>query len=455
VLAGVDLKTTLVLVVTPAAPRTLEQLGVAAIAGPGVKPGLARSPTTRRAGYVTLPDVAPTVLDAVGRSAPDKMTGTAMTSAGGTRPSLATAKRLARDNDRTVFRDKATGPVSVVFVVFQVLVYIAAAIALGWAGSRRARAAVAYCSLVVLAVPLLGFLSGLVPYDRLGIGGYLAALFAGAAVVAAGSWALGRRRSLLAPGVLVASTLTLLVVDVLLGGRLQLDTVFGYSPIVAGRFAGYGNLAYGLLAMSTLVTATIAWALLGRGRRATWVVAAILVGAIVVDGAPPWGSDVGGVLASGPAFIVAGALLAGRRIDWRRIAAAIGATLVALAAFALVDLSRPAANRTHLGRLVADPGQLGEVVRRKLLSNLHILTSSVWTLIIPVALAFLILLAVRPPGLLNAIQRQTPGLRACLVGGLLAGILGFAVNDSGVAVPAVMLAVLLPYLTYLLARTET
>ena len=30
------------------------------------------------------------------------------------------------------------------------------------------------------------------------------------------------------------------------------------------------------------------------------------------------------------------------------------------------------------------------------------------------------------------------------------GVLGFALNDSGVAVPAMMLGVLLPYLTYLL-----
>jgi hypothetical protein len=246
----------------------------------------------------------------------------------------------------------------------------------------------------------------------------------------------------------------MLIVDVVAGGPLQLDTVFGYSPIVAGRFAGYGNLAYGLLAMSAITVATIAWALAGdRRRRAGWIVAAILGIALVVDGAPPWGSDVGGVLASGPAFVVVGAVLAERRVGLRRIAGALGGTIAALAAFALVDLARPASSRTHLGRLVAHPGDLRDTIERKLMSNLHILTSSIWTLIIPVALAFLLFLALRPPGLLQSIQRRVPGLRACLVGGLLAGLLGFAVNDSGVAVPAMMLAVLLPYLSYLLART--
>ena len=45
-----------------------------------------------------------------------------------------------------------------------------------------------------------------------------------------------------------ASVFGLLVVDMLLGAPLQLNTVFGYSPTVGGRFAGMGNLAYGQFA---------------------------------------------------------------------------------------------------------------------------------------------------------------------------------------------------------------
>jgi hypothetical protein len=452
-LDSVDSSRSLVIVVTPAAPRTGEQLGVAAVSGPGIHPGLARSGTTRRAGYATLPDVAPTVLDALHVAQPHAMNGTPIVSAGGRAPSTATAVRLAGDNDRAVFRDKATGPVSVVFVAFQVLVYAAGAIALARGRSRRALPVVAFLALMVLAIPLLGFLSGFVRYDHLGIAGYLVALVAGAAALAGAAWGLRRRNPLFAPGALIGATFVMLVLDVLLGGKLQLDTVFGYSPIVAGRFAGFGNLAYGLLAMSTIVTATVLWALLDGRRRAAWVVAGVLGVALVVDGAPQWGSDVGGVLASGPAFALVGLMLGGRRVGWRRVLAIGVGTIGALLTFALVDLARPPSSRTHLGRLVAQPGQLGETIHRKLLSNVNILTSSIWTLIIPVALAFFIFLAMRPPGLLQSIQRQVSGLRACLVGGLLAGLLGFAVNDSGVAVPAMMLAVLLPYLTYLLATT--
>ena len=51
----------------------------------------------------------------------------------------------------------------------------------------------------------------------------------------------------------------MLGIDIVTGGWLQINTVFGYSPIVAGRFAGYGNQAFSLLAISALLVATAGW----------------------------------------------------------------------------------------------------------------------------------------------------------------------------------------------------
>ena len=42
-------------------------------------------------------------------------------------------------------------------------------------------------------------------------------------------------------------------------------------------------------------------------------------------------------------------------------------------------------------------------------------------------------------------------MRACLLGALVVGVLGFALNDSGVAVPAMMFGIVLPWVTWLLA----
>jgi hypothetical protein len=472
VLKHVDASRDLVLVVAPTSPRGPAQLTVAAASGPGFSPGLARSATTRRDGFVTLPDVAPTVLDFLGVDIPDAITGTAMVSnhAG---ISSHTFASLGDDDTVARFRDRATGPASVTFIVLQVLGYGLAALALTrW---RRARPWVEWLLLLPLAQASLAFLSGLVRYDALTVPGYVVvhvvagAVLAGAALLIGRTFEprLGAASALVAPLLLVGLTLAVLLVDIFVGGPLQLNTVFGYSPTVAGRFAGYGNLAFALVAAAAIVVVSGAWsfASLRAGARAPrrrqlalGLVLLLLLVVVAADGLPSLGSDVGGVLALVPAGAVLVLLLAGVRLSWTRLVLIVAGTGAVLVTFALVDLSRPADSRTHLGRLAAkvlhaDNGGVATVLQRKVEANVGILTSSVWTWVIPIALAFLSFLLWRRPGSLKAVEERVPGLRAGLVGSLVAGIVGFALNDSGIAVPAMMLAVVLPYLAFLLVRT--
>lgn len=461
VLERVDLTRDAVVLLSPVGPSAGERLTAFAIAGPGFAPGSARSASTRRAGFVTLPDVAPTILRSFGIKAPDSMSGTLISSDGSGAPTGADLARMTRTDTIARFRDSIVGPVSVAFIVFQVLVYGLAVLAM--TGRRdRFRPYVAAAALEVLAMPPVVFLSGLMHYDRLGVLGYTVAVFVVSAGLAALAWWIGRVRLMLAPGLLVGSTLAVLLVDVLTGAHLQINTAFGYSPIVAGRFAGYGNLAFALVAMAAIVVGTMIWAaprLHGRDLPPIGVplaAAAILfVGVLALDGLPSFGSDVGGVLATLPAFAVTALLLAGIRISWPRVLAIGAASLAAVAAFAAVDLSRPEEQRTHLGRFAQRlvDGDVGTILQRKAEANISLLTSSVWTYIIPVALAFLGFLTWRRSGFLRELQRAVPGLRPCLVGALVAGVLGFALNDSGVAVPAMMFGILLPYITWLLMRT--
>jgi hypothetical protein len=466
VLEDVDLTRDQVLVVGPNGPRGGAQLSITGLVGKGVDAGRARSATTRRAGFVTLPDVAPTVLGAFGLDLPDSMAGTAITSAGGGTPTDSTFAALQYDNVVAQFRDRATGPISATFVIFQVVTYGLAALALTrW---RRLRPWVAFFALITLAQPSLAFLSRLVPYQHLTVVGYVVTFFALGAVLAAAAEAVGRvvgRRlgaaaPMVAPLLLVGLSLAVLLVDVVLGSPLQINTVFGYSPTIAGRFAGWGNLAFALVAATSIVLATGTWGMaVLMGRRGRTVLAAVLLAVVVLaDGLPSLGSDVGGVLALAPAGAVVVLLLSGRKVDLKRLVVIGLGTLVIISAFAAVDLSRPKESRTHLGRIAskvidADGGGLATVLARKLNANISILTSSIWTWIIPVAIAFFGFLVWRRTGLLRALEERLPGLRACLVGALVAGFLGFALNDSGVAVPAMMLAVVLPYVTYLVVRT--
>ncbi|MBW3641404.1 MAG: hypothetical protein KY447_00655 [Actinobacteria bacterium] len=469
-LAEVDLQRHLVVVVGPTSTLSAPaQLTVAAVAGPGVPPGLATSASTRRAGYVTLPDLAPTVLSALGLPAPSDMTGTSLGAVDAPEPSSGAERMaaLAGTNDLVTFRDRAVGPVSVAFVVVQLLAYGLGALAMRRRPGLRRPAA--FLALVSLALPPLTFLSGLVAYPSLGLVGYLAVVVTGAAalagaalaVAAASSGRTGLARPLVAPLVLVGLVLLVLVVDVAAGGRLQLNTVFGYSPTVAGRFFGYGNLAFALLAASAVMVVGGGWAAATlvagapeprRRRIQLAAVTAVSAGVVVAVGHPSLGADVGGVLALVPGVVVVVALLAGWRVTPRLVVAIGVATVMLLGAFMAVDLIRPVEDRTHLGRTAAalfGDGSLAMIVERKARANLEILTSSPVVLLVPVILVVCAVMLARPPAWLGRLQRRVPGLRAALVGALVLGVLGAAFNDSGAAVPAMMMGVVLPYVTVL------
>ena len=110
-----------------------------------------------------------------------------------------------------------------------------------------------------------------------------------------------------------------------------------------------------------------AWNRLGRGRRTALILTCLLGGAaLIVDGAPQLGADVGGALTLVPTLALLGAGLAGLRLSWRRWLAIGTTTLLVVGGFAVVDLLRPG-GPTHLGRFarqVADGSAVGVLGRK-------------------------------------------------------------------------------------------
>ena len=480
-LQRVDLDHDLVLVVAPTSPKGRDQLVVAAVAGPGVVPGRIQSGTTRRAGYVTLPDVGPTVLDALGVDKPGAMNGAPMAVVPGDAPDHAAFRELANENRLALFRNDFTGPLTALFITIQVLTYAMAAYTLSTERLRGSRVA-AWLLLAGMAVPFSSFFVGIFPYWRLSIFGAVTLTMAIAAVLGTAirfvlprvGWTehdvLGR--ALLAPVIITGLTAVLLVGDIGLGGPLQIDTAFGYGggAIVAGRFSGYGNLAWALMVTAVIIAATGIWSLYerrtgrslrdGERRFGLGLVAAVFALAVLAVGLPTLGSNVGGTLSVVAGLAITLMALAGMRIGGRRIVATGVGTVAVLAVFGLVDLTRAPEDQTHLGRLIeqtlGDEGisGLGTVIQRKINANLNILLSSVWALIIPAALAFLAFLVWRPPRFLRGLFAAAPSVRACVIGVLATGAIGGIVNDSGIAIPAIMLTLLVPYVAYVIVEAR-
>ena len=167
---------------------------------------------------------------------------------------------------------------------------------------------------------------------------------------------------------LVAAAIPLAwLVDAAAGAPLAFNNPLGMNSVVAGRFYGVSNTAFALVAGALIVVIAGIWEVLGGGRRSALLVTALLGGAaLLVDGAPQLGADVGGALTLVPtlAFLAAG--LAGLRLSWRRWLAIGAATVLVVGGFAVVDLLRPG-GPTHLGRFarqVADGSAAGVLGRK-------------------------------------------------------------------------------------------
>ncbi|HVF14732.1 MAG TPA: glycosyltransferase, partial [Acidimicrobiales bacterium] len=540
---------TLVLVVSVVPPDEEWRLTPMVAAGAGVVPGQLFSPSTKRRGLVTLTDLAPTVLAAVGAPVPAEMTGHPLRYTPG-EPNVARLARLDRD---AVYRERIYFSVAFGFVAAQALVYGVALVVLArrrkaaglgplsglepmsgqkppaagqpasdhegdqgtvgqarhglgnqggdlssrrWRGRRhgprppatgpsttgasltaawsrfrprgvglggrpdtaggrwRWPAAETLIRLGVLAFaafPLASFLLRAVPFaPGLGYAGICVLIAIDLAIVALAARA--RRHPLSPLAWIMAVTVAVLVVDVATGARLQSASILGYSPHTAGRFYGLGNSAFAILAGTTILLAALHLEHAPRRREALVTVAALFVLALVTDGAPSLGDDVGGILTLGPVFALTLVALAGRRITWRTVAAAIGFTMVALGVAAGLELLRPPEARTHLGRLVVDTleghGGLSDTIARKAEANLRALQGSLWALVVPVVAAFILGLLVWQLRVDDLLPPHTPR-RIGAVAAVAAGILGCVVNDSGIVVTAVVLVFVAPFLTLL------
>lgn len=455
----VDLTRDLVMVVAPTIAGTNPGVTVFGATGAGMPRGWARSASTRRDGYVELTDIASTVLRNFGIAVPEAVNDTPIL--GVRRPSEPLDARIAsmaRDGRRAQVRDASFGPIAVVFIILLVLDLCLAIACL----SREPRLvrSVRGLALVVLAALPMSFLTGLLPTYRFNTLSMLGIVYGGAVLLALAVTKLRRFHAGLPPLALMALLWAILTIDIVTGGWLQLDTPFGYSPIVAGRFAGFGNQAFSMLALSGLMVASyfVEQRCSREGPADAGVVAMVGVFfavTLLVDGHPALGSDVGGVLAFLPAAAIALLLFRRVRIRARLIVAIIASSVVVIGGFAALDMSRPAESRTHLSRFVMKifDGHAGEVLQRKLDANLSVLTN-VWTWFIPIAMIYFAYLTWRPNRTFSRLRGAHREFHAFEVSALLLGVLSMLLNDSGISMPAMMTGMVVVWVSYMVMDLE-
>jgi hypothetical protein len=404
----------------------------AVVTGPGFRGGYLRSASTRRPPYVQLVDVAPSIVQALGDDAPDTAAGRPFVGGAPGRPAtLGATVRALDDVEHRAVQQRRILPEVWAALGLTYAVVVAAMLA-----GRRAHAA----GLALTALPAATFLANLVPWWRAGrpalaltaaVGVATAAMVLLPLLVGRGD----RRRELLT---VAAASLGVLGADVVSGGHLQVDSLLGYNALHAGRFVGFGNIAFAVLGAAAVLAA----ALLADGRpprHAAAIVAAVAVPTLALDGSPRWGADFGGVLTLVPTFAVLALLVTGAKVTWRHLAGAQLAGAVVVGAIGWLDYLRPPADRSHFGRFVGTllDGTAFETIRRKALASWELLFIGPHTLAALVLTVGLVAVVLRPPPRLRPLR---PLLQATLV----LALVGFATNDSGVAIPMVVALVMVP-----------
>lgn len=428
---------------TPGGPEERGQLRPAILTGAGIPPGVATSQSTGRPGLITLPDLTATIartlrLDyepfnplheiRVLTDSPD-------------------ASILLDQNTRAVVHDAIRAPVSIAIILLHLAVYVAAV-----TRQRREllRPWLGYLLLVALAFPIASFISTFGLW-KLGVGVSFAAVVISALLLGLVASLLGRGDPQRGPAFVLGLTSLFLFVDLALGATSQLDSVLGYTSVAAGRFYGLGNLGFALFASSVFLVAAIWGDAAGRRRGVGWWGPLFLLAlALLWIGHPQLGDDVGGVLTMVPAmFAFAWAYFGKGGFKVRHVILIGTVAVFAVIFFGLLDLLRPASDRTHLGQFMVDvwqePVTLWVVARRKIGLAITLTFAARWGLAVPGAIGVLIWLYRRSRGAFKEMLVGRDALRAGLHAVFVAAVVGSLVNDSGLAVAGMMLAVATPW----------
>lgn len=451
-LREIDFRKDLLIVVAPSTEEvdeSLNPLSPIVIYGSGYSGGLLSSATTHQKGFVSNTDFAPTILNFFGIQKSSYFLGNSIFSV----KSFPTSKRvsfLLKRGKRALVIDFLRKPLVIFFASFQVVLYFLSFLVTKVGQRKLFRNLLTWSFLSFLSLPLsFQVWPALVnnwesPFLPL----VLLFLFFPLLFIRLYSWTGNKDNAYLG---LTAFTFIWLVYDLFTGSKQSLDSVFGYSSILGARFFGLGNEEMAIMLSVFLLSLAL---LLERSQKLSnkknWVSIAVIIFFFLI-GWPALGADFGGTVTSFIALSLFILSVLEVKISFRQIFLIGLIGLLLISSFIAYDLSRPPEKQTHLARtvsLVKEEGisSLLLTIERKAETNWRVFRYSPWSYFFLFIFVSLVVLFFRPVGWLKSFFVQKPFLKSAFYSSLWAGAIGFALNDSGIVIPALILSYFLPYL---------
>ncbi|HZD59563.1 MAG TPA: hypothetical protein VE439_03780, partial [Anaerolineae bacterium] len=189
----------------------------------------------------------------------------------------------------------------------------------------------------------------------------------------------------------------------------------------------------------------------------TWMIVAgfiLCMAVTIIIGFPLFGANTGGTITAVFAFTAMLLQATKSKAKVRNLAIAVAAVALVLGVFVAYDVMHGAT--THMGKTthLITAGGLSEIImiaKRKLAINFMILRyNTTWSYFLLITLGLLVLLWFRPVGLLQRSLVNHRGISAAISASIIGGITGFAFNDSGILIPAIIMSYMIPTVVYLM-----
>jgi len=409
------------------------------------------SDSARRDGLVTIIDIAPTVLGHVGITKGEDMAGSRMR----TGSTGVTAESLDGFNQSAIGVKETRRTAVLAFIYIQIALFALTALFLALKKARNKKAVIVLETLIftTMAFPLFSFYTTKI--GNIAAWGFVATALTVAISLIFAVILVVTRRNVLDPIIgVTAVTLGALAIDALAGGPSFINTIFGYDPIRGSRFYGIGNEAMAILVANTLLLFGI---MLEKAWNRWTVLAGFALCAIIafIIGFPRIGANTGGTIAAVFAFSAMLLQVARSKNMIRNVIVAVAAVIVVLGGFVAYDALSGAT--THMGKTISLIGNGGMqevimIVNRKVSTNIMVLRYSTWSYFLLIVLLILAFLWFRPAGVLRRMLSNHRGISAAISASIIGSILGFAFNDSGILIPAIIMSYMIPTVIYLMLK---